>query len=186
MNSRRTLLVLAFATLVLGWAGSAAAQAHSEYEVKAAVLSRVARVFSWPDGAFSSPEDSIRVGVVGQDPFAGRLEKFFEGKLSPQERAFAVVAVHSLEQALTCHVVFVPTEARELVTEWLDDLDRRSILLVGESSDFVERDGGVLSLIVEQGRTRMVLNVAELAESGLQASSQFLRLCTLVGDRARR
>ncbi|HKK71697.1 MAG TPA: YfiR family protein [Candidatus Krumholzibacteria bacterium] len=186
VRALRALLVLGLLAPGLLVPGPSVAQdAHDEYEVKAAFLFRIGRAFTWPDSVLDENADTLRVGVLGRDPFGGSLRKVFRGKTSSQGLAFRVVEVASLEEARSCQVLFVPSGVDPERRKWLDELGDSGTLLVGEVPEFVHDQGGILALVLQDNRMGMVLNVEELASSGLQASSQFLRLCTIVGDRSR-
>lgn len=182
----RASLALLLVVLVGGANTPAAAQGKpGEYDVKAELLYRLTRVFEWPEAARVAPDQPIRVGVLGHDPFDGALEEKFEGKPSPFGSGFTVVPIETLEDALRCHIVFVPRDVDAESRAQIPALRRASILLVGEQTRFAERDGGILAIVPDGRKTAMILNMASLAESGLQASSRFLRLCRIVGDEAR-
>ena len=177
------LVALVGALLVPGVVG--AQSAHDEYEVKAAFLFRISRAFTWPDSVLDHGTEVLRVGVLGHDPFGDSLREIFHEKTSTQGHVYHVVEVTSLDDARACQVLFVPEDLEPAQREWLGELGESGILLVGEAPEFVRDQGGILALVLDGTRMGMVLNVEELAASGLQASSQFLRLCTIVGDRGR-
>ncbi len=177
------IVTLVPALLVPGVVG--AQSAHDEYEVKAAFLFRISRAFTWPDSVLDHDTHVLRVGVLGHDPFGDSLREIFHEKTSTQGHVYRVVEVDSLEDARSCQVLFVPGELEPTHREWLEELGGSGILLVGEAPEFVRDQGGILALVLDGKRMGMVLNVEQLASSGLQASSQFLRLCTIVGDRGR-
>src|SRR5438552_4760843 len=52
-----------------------------EYDIKAAYLFNFAKFVEWPPRAFSSPNAPLVVGILGSDPFAGRLDRIVQGEV---------------------------------------------------------------------------------------------------------
>jgi hypothetical protein len=61
-------------------------------------------------------------------------------------------------------------------------LQGSSILTIGESDGFA-RLGGMIGLVVDQGRVRFDINLAALAGARLKASSQLMEIGRVVGSR---
>jgi len=179
---------MAFAALVpaiLAWAPIAAsAQSHSEYDVKAAMIFQLTRVVEWPDETHDDASP-MRIGILGTNPFGDALETMLADKPSPMGEGFSVVTVTTLEEGLTCEIVFVPQGSKPEMMALVPDLVAGSVLVIGEESRFAELDGGILALVQDGRRMRMVLNMSAMATSRLQASSKFMRLCRIVGDASR-
>lgn len=178
-------LALVLVTLALTVAAPVRAQSHGEYDVKAALLYQLSRFFEWPEEHRPASDEPMRVGVYGGDPFGGSLQRTLSKKPSPLGNGFEVVVVNSVEEALACHVVFVPRAPSEATLTAIPGLIEASILVVGEESRFAEQQGGLLALVPDGKTMGMVLNLAALARSDLEAPSQFMRLCRIVGDAAR-
>lgn len=190
MTRRANLLSLVLAiTLAAGslasWSVPAAAADAREYKVKAALLYQITRMVEWPDSALVEEKETLRIGVLDPDPFGDALARAVAGRPGPFGNGIEVVRIDSIDDALACHVLFVPRNPDPDVLQALPELRRAAVLLVGEETGFAERDGGIIAL-VPNGRTMsMVLNLEALTDSGLHARSRFLRLCRIVGDGAR-
>lgn len=143
------------------------------------------RVVEWPDRVHEDDSVPMRVGVLGDGPFGGALATMLADKPSPFGEGFSVVTVTTIEEARTCDILFVPRGAPPEFVEAVPELVAASVLVIGEEPRFAETDGGVLALVQDGRRMRMVLNMHAMATSRLQASSKFLRLCRIVGDASR-
>ncbi len=68
-----------------------AATASREYLLKAALLYNFANFTTWPTEAFSGPQKSLRLCILGEDPFGAAMDSI-DGK-SIKERPVAVIRI---------------------------------------------------------------------------------------------
>lgn len=155
-----------------------AAQVVSEYQVKAAFLYNFAKFVDWPNDAFSSATDPLRVCIFGEDPFGTGIDELMRDKLV-QQHSLALRRVSSAAAARPCHILFVPHASRAQTRELLDQLKGSSILTVGESPDFLS-DGGVINLVLEQDRVRFEVNLDAARRTRLKVSSKLLSVARVV------
>ncbi len=174
----RTLTATTLALLILA-AAPAAGGPPSEYEVKAAFLLNFARLVSWPEGTFATPDEPLRVGSFGEDPFDGALESIVAGR-EIGGRRLSVETLGSSERARGVHLLFVPADETESLPELAEALSDAPVLLVGESEGFAVA-GGAINLYEEGGRIRFEINRRAAEARGLKLSSRLLRLARLVG-----
>jgi len=165
--------------LFAGPAGSAVARAQppNEYEVKAAFLYNFAKFVQWPPSAFDSHEDELTICVLGDDPFRGALEAIVAGK-SVHGHQIAVRHVDA-DDAPKCHVLFLAATARYRTRPILAAVAGRHVLTVGDHGDFANH-GGMIAFRVEDHRIRFVINTGAAAESGIEISSQLLKVAESV------
>jgi hypothetical protein len=170
---------------VLGLAASAPRAAGSseidEYKVKAAFLYNFAQYVEWPSERFKDKQAPIVLGVLGKDPFGKQLDETFKGK-KIGERGFEVVRVKSAAEASTCHMLFVPASDAALLRDLLKECAGKSVLLVGESTDF-SASGGCVNFYLDAGKVRFEINVDAAKRSKLEVSSKLLKVARLVKDK---
>src|SRR4051812_28693877 len=107
MRSSAALKILF--SVLLAFAGEhvrAQDSAPSEHQVKAAFLFNFARFIDWPSEAFSAPDAPLTIGVLGENPLSETLAEFLKGK-KINGRTFVARQCHNIEDAKTCHVLFV-------------------------------------------------------------------------------
>jgi hypothetical protein len=170
--------VVVFVTLAASPAALAQA-AGQEYQVKAVFLFNFVQFVEWPSTAFSSPEAPFRIGVLGDDPFAGALEAAVQGE-TVRQRALVIERASRIEALLGCHVVFVARSERALVGPILAATLGKPILTVGDMPDFA-RGGGIINFYLEGNKVRFEINRAAAQGNGLKLSSQLLGLARIVG-----
>jgi hypothetical protein len=182
---RRPASRLLFLAVTLAWCGFGAAPLQAqefnrkEYQVKAVFLFNFIQFVEWPATSFPTAEAPIKIGVYGDDPFAGALEAAVHGE-KVRQRSIVIERSSRLEALRECHVVFVCRSERESVGTILAVLGSRPVLTVGEVPDFARR-GGVINFYLEGQKVRFEINRAAAQRSGLKLSSQLLSLARLVG-----
>ncbi len=150
-----------------------------EYQVKAALIYNFAKFIDWPaDGA---PGDALVIGVLGQDPFGPALEAL--QRKTVKDRPIQVKRFATLDALERCHILFVSSSEQDNLLEILAAISGDSVLTVGETESFAKA-GGVIRLVNRRTKVRFQINVAAGESSGLQISSQLLKLAEIVdGDR---
>jgi hypothetical protein len=159
----------------------------TEYEVKAAFLFHFAKFVEWPPEAFADRTASLVVGVLGEDPFEGVLERAVAGR-RVRERAIEVRYFDGLAGVgdSPVHILFVASQSEAAqVAELSHRFAGRNILLVGESEGFAER-GGAVNFTREGKKVRFEINPQAAEAAGLRLSSRLLSLATIVGPTASR
>ena len=174
----------AAATLMLActaWcaaANTANADSTLEYRVKAAFLYNFAKFVAWPDDAFESPDAPVVFCVVGRDPFGNSLESTVDGRRAGGREIRVRRGVRAAELGV-CHMVFVSGAEADAVERILQDGTRPGLLTVGEGASFIE-SGGVISLVVDDGKVRFDVSTTAAVEADLKVSSQLLKLARTV------
>jgi YfiR/HmsC-like len=163
------------AVAALSAAASGLGESPLEYQVKAAYLYNFAKFVDWPATSADAGKPFV-IGVLGRDPFGRVLDETVEGK-TVRGRAVAVRRVASPAEARECDEIFIG-EIRHL-PEILQALRGRSVLIVGETVDFV-LEGGMIGLVKEDNKVRFEVNTTAAEKARLRVSSQLLRLARRV------
>ncbi len=166
------LLILA---AMVGNASGGHAQGISEYEVKAAFLYNFAKFVEWPDPA----SGSIRLCIVGDDPFGNILEETVRGK-TISEQPIEIKRLNRGDNPRSCQIAFISVSERP-PRAVLDLLQGASTLTVGESPNFA-KDGGMINFVLEDKRVHFEINLAAAQRGRLKISSKLLNLARIVGN----
>jgi hypothetical protein len=183
---RRSLYNAAVAMIATISLGAAAhdvlgAQVNLEYEVKAAFLYNFAKFVEWPSTAFVAPEAPLVFCIIGPNPFDGRLERVVNDRTA-NGRRIEVREEVAASQTSGCHLVFIPETEGGSVARLVHasaSVPSTPVLTIGESEGFVE-EGGMIQLVVDDGRVRFDINAAAAERQGLRLSSQLLKLARRV------
>jgi hypothetical protein len=174
----RSLLHSLFAALVLiGLSGRvpvATAQPVSEYEVKAAFLYNLLKFVQWPADNLASQTAPFVACIVEPDPFGNVLNAALHQK-TVSGRPIELRRLKSNEGIRDCQVVFIPVRDTRRITAILRAVQRAGVLTVGETTEFLDT-GGMVSLVLTDGKLRLQINIEAVHASNLKMSAQLLRL----------
>ncbi len=178
---RHRIALLALAGALL-WGSArpacASALAASEYDIKAAYLYNFVKFVQWPPAALPVDDKPFCIGVLGDDPFQGRLESLLNGKLA-QGHPVAVQHFKNQSEADHCQIVFVGVSDHDRREAVLTQLATSSVLTVGDSAKFPV-DGGVVGFDVVQDRVRFDINLKAAETAHLTLSSDLLKVAHTV------
>ena len=178
LRQRRIIAILLFATALLLPLRPAVPQAGlQEYALKSVFLFNFCRFIEWPDSAFSSREEPIIIGVIGEDPFGPMLEETVRGE-KLRGRSIRVEHYRRPSEIGRCHVLFVPGADVGRFDDVLRAVAGRSVVTVGETEAFLDR-GGMIALTADRNRVRLSINPARLRSENLVASSKLLQIAEI-------
>jgi hypothetical protein len=149
-----------------------------EYQVKAVFLFNFAQFVEWPTAAFENSHSPIIIGILGENPFGSYLDDTVRGE-TVEQRPLQVQRYRRVDQIKNCHILFISRSEASNLKEILMALKDRSILIVGDGDDFVQR-GGMIRLATAQSRVRLIINTQAANAAMLTISSQLLRSADLV------
>jgi hypothetical protein len=178
-GARARWLVLLLGVIVPGRALAQVAE-RPEYQVKSAYLVNFLLYATWPPDALE-PDDPLRLCILGDDPLGDFLGEVIAGR-SVQGHAIRIIQVDRVVEADGCHAAFIAARNRIPAAVWLERLEGRAVLTVGEGDEF-RRAGGMITLTVEEQTVRFDVNLRALRDVGLDLSSRVLRLARNQGGR---
>jgi YfiR/HmsC-like len=157
---------------------SAQSAPSKEYQVKAVFLFNFAQFVEWPSASFAGDNAPLVIGVLGEDPFGAFLDETVRAEKvgnSPMQ----VQRYHRIDDVTTCHILFISRSEESRLEQILASLKDRTILVVGDSEDFIQR-AGMIQLATSQGKIRLRINVNAATAANLTISSKLLRSAELV------
>ena len=176
----RRLAVLAAA---LAFSASASAQdlssaETSEYLIKAGYIYNFAKLVEWP-GAAARKGQPLVIGILGNDGFAGVLERTVNGK-KVDDRPLVVKRLKTKDvKDCGCQMLFVAAAESGQADEVIQSQSAAQVLTIAEAPDFANR-GGMIALVLQDSKVRFIVNVQAATQAGLSISSRLLALATVV------
>ncbi len=146
----------------------------AEYALKAVFLYNFCRFIEWPKSAFTSPNEAITIGVVGDDPFGSLLNEAVRNETS-RGRPIRIAHYAKADAIGRCHLLFVSRSEAARTEKILSAVNGKSVVTVGETDAFLDR-GGMIALTAKKNRVRLHINPALLRAASLDVSSKLLRV----------
>jgi hypothetical protein len=149
-----------------------------EAEIKAAVVANLPKFVEWPATAFQAPSAAFQVGVLGDDTLAGSIVLALNGKRIG-DRAVSVSRVSKVEDVANYQLLYVSASEERRLEVIIKLIEGRPVLTVADFNRFAQR-GGMVGLIVQDGKVRFEINERAARANGLRLSANLLRLAAAV------
>ena len=173
--------LLAFAAALLS-VQPAQAASSAEHEIKAAFMYNFAKFVQWPAASFGGPQAPLIVCVMGEDGLGPALDTI-DHKVA-QGHEVRVRRRVRLDDAKSCHILFIAASERGRLPAILRALNGASVLTISDIDGFAEA-GGVIGLYNVDNKVQFSINPEQARSGSLQINSQLLKLAKIVGHGAR-
>lgn len=148
-----------------------------ENEIKAAFIYNFLKFVEWPAASFSENDSKLKICLLEECDLCEKVN-LIDGKMAAQR--LIVVQQHSKKSNFNeCNVLIICSEDEEVVRKHLQRVVNQPVLTIGVGKNFA-RLGGVIGLFTVAGKVRFSINLKEAEASGLQISSQLLKLAVEV------
>lgn len=155
-----------------GWAAEAAA------DVKAAFVYNFAKFVEWPVTAFAAPDAPLWLCVPDAQTLDGKLN-LLSGREAQGHRIEVVNLADGGRSAASCHLLFIPATQVANHRVLLTTLGTQPVLTLSDARDF-DRQGGMISLFIEEQRLKFSVDLAAVQTANLKMSARILQLATRV------
>ena len=154
-------------------------------ELEAAYLYKFLYFVTWPRKKGPSPEtDHISICVVGDDPFKDILS-YIEGRtvttINKKVHIIHFKRPDEIQGIEGCHVIFIALRQKDVIKAVLERIHDMPILTVSDADGFLDA-GGIIRLVLHEGRLRWEINMKQARTAGLGISAQLLRNALRVID----
>lgn len=144
-------------------------------KTKAAFLYHFTRYIKWPE---IDSSEIFNIGVLGDRKIIGPLEEISRLK-NVGGRKIIVSQLDSVEQCAPCHLLFISQSEKKVLTEIISHLKGSHTLTVSDIRNSAEK-GVCINFVTVGGKLRFAINRQALENMHLTASSQLLKLATIV------
>lgn len=141
-------------------------------QVQAAYLCTFTKHIQWPAGAFANDGAPIVIGVLGDDPFGGVLDRTVAGR-SSQGRKLVVRRARDVNALLDCQVVFISRSVQGQLPAILAALRNRPVLTVCNDDALFDQGVMVKFLLVNE-TVRFEVKLAPANRAGIKLGSGML------------
>jgi hypothetical protein len=171
--------MLCGAIFILFFQQLSAAEAPTQYQVKAVFVYNFSHFVEWPPQAFAASSDPFVIGILGADPFGTQLDEAVRGE-QIDGHPIMVQRFRTLAEIRHCHILYIDRSENTRFPEILAALDHQSTLTVSDADGPTER-GVMIQFTTENNRIRLKINVESARAAGLTISSKLLRPAEIVG-----
>jgi hypothetical protein len=185
MRRAGLLITIILATLTLRWDACAQKPIDvSEDAAKTICLYNFAVYVDWPATTFVSADSPFVIGVLGDDAFAGDLDKAINDKKA-QGRKLVVRKLKwsrdlkDSKDFKDCHLLYIAAAEAVHGDEIIQMRKGTPTLTIADFPDFA-RHGGIINFIIEDSKLHFEVNVDAAKQSDLNISSRVLKLAKIV------
>ncbi len=146
-----------------------------EAQTKADYLLHILRFVSWPET--KDPDHSIRVAVLGENPFGNYLKEQAADKQIAGKNVI-ILQVSDLKEMPKVEVVYMQLKDTEQVKEALAFFAGKSVLTIADTEPF-SRFGGIIKYFKEEGAIRIQINHEAAKAARLDISSKLLSVAKI-------
>lgn len=151
----------------------------NEYRVKALFLYNFTQFIQWPVESFKDTSQPLTICIVSPSPFeAGELERAIAGKWNDSHPLTSRL-IRDADEGAGCHIVFVSAGSIKRSKSVTANAGQMGILTIGEAPGFA-RSGGMINLLIKNGRVQLEINVAAAERGKLHLSAKLLKLAEIV------
>ncbi|MGI2175437.1 YfiR family protein [Shewanella ulleungensis] len=167
-NIYRQILYSLMAILALF---SSSAIAEDSFDLKAAFTYNFAKFTQWPQTRIEQPS-AWKICFYGNQ-YRDSFKALENKKIATQN--ISAIQLSDTSQIDQCDVIFIDSASRELTRRIFLAVDSKSILTVSDISGFAAQ-GGMIEIVEQDKRLFFKVNMQALEQSGLNISSQVLKL----------
>ncbi len=153
-----------------------AGEMAEEYYIKAAFLVNFAKLVQWPKETFSSPDDSLKICIIGEDRFGNALD-VVSGKTA-NNRKLVIRKFPDGEAASECQIAFISASEKDNVNDILGRLGSRPVLTISDIRGF-EKRGGIIGLFSKGNKVGFRINIEAARRAKLYISSHLLEVAEI-------
>lgn len=152
-----------------------------EYAVKGAFLYKLAAFVEWPSSAFDDPAGSLRLCVVGTNPFGEQLAQLTAGQRIGNY-PIQVRRLGALDRPAGCHILYIGNADALAVSRTIQGVRGKPVLTVTDAR-FEDSTRGIIHFVLRDNRVRFEVDSDAAARNGMRLSSKLTSLA--VPGRAR-
>ena len=145
------------------------------YKMHSVFIYSFTRYVIWPE---TYNAGDFEILVLGDSPIFEELKAMAQAK-KVGDRSIKVTKINGPDQIRKCNMLFLPASKSALITEVMDKVNTRPILVVSEEVGLGLK-GSDINFITKDGKLAFELNQASVNKQGLRVSNELSRLAILI------
>ncbi len=147
-----------------------------EYTFKASYIEKIARFTDWES---SISGDYFVIGVLGESPFKGELEKMAK-KMRIKDKTIKIKYFSNYENAKDCHLLFICASEKKNLPAIIKLIENFNILSISDTPGFGSK-GVHYNFYIEKDQTiRFEINLAALKKAKLKSDMQLINVGKII------
>lgn len=137
-----------------------------EYVLKAVYLERFARFMEWPnESSVKNLNTPFIIGVIGENPFGGELEKLYKIQLIKQKKV-DIKYISDYNEITSCAFLFISKSETKNIPLILDIIKNKPIVTISDIPD-ARKKGIHISFITQNNKILFELNESAFNKSNI-------------------
>lgn len=149
-----------------------------DYQSQSLFIYKFAKYISWPE---SSVQGDFVIGVYGNSPVLGELEKMASLKKAGGGQRIVVRQVNSTEEIGRVHLLYVAASKSRELKDIAARVNSKPTLVVAEREGLARKGACINFIILENNTLRFEINRNELKNHGLRIPPELLKIGFAVG-----
>lgn len=165
-----------FLMLYLGFVGLINTNAQNE-KFKALFIYNFTKYIEWPTG---QRQGDFIIGVLGNSPLTKELETI-AGKQKVGLQNIVVKTFASVDEIISCHILFIPSGKSTQMTLILSKLSDKSTLIITDKEGLALQGSGI-NFVSDGDKLKYEVNRTNIEKKGLTVSNALLALGIAVAN----
>lgn len=150
----------------------------TEHQARAAYLYNFIKFVTWPESAFESPNDPIRILFLGESEVEKEFNKIITDR-TINDRHIEVKNRNTNQELSTFHIVYLNDLERRHQIATINALKNLPVLTVS-NAEYFSRIGGMIHFLIVDDRLCFEINRPALDSVHLEVSAKLLRVARIV------
>jgi hypothetical protein len=144
----------------------------SESKIKAVFLYNFTRFIDWPGNAFTSTDNTFKIGIVGTDPFGDYLEEAVRNE-SVSGKPIVIERFRNVKDIKDCQILYINSKDHKEIRNIIETVKQKKILTVCANPEFMKW-GGMIRIYSDDNKIRMQINDAAARNEDIKISAKRL------------
>jgi len=178
------LSALVLASMIFVTVATAQEAAPTEHQVKAAFLINFPKYVDWPASSFDETNSPLIIGVLGESKITDEIQKLLVTGRAINDRKIVFTNFAAGVEPGNCHILYIPASELRRSPEILAKLKGKTVLTVGENTDFLD-GGGIINMALREKKIALEVNLVAADAARLKISSKLLSVAAVVKGKAK-
>ena len=148
-----------------------------ENQLKVAYIYNFTKFVDWPENRFDSPNSSIKICVIGQNPFGSLVDEL--SSKTAKQRPITIQISNTSDEFTSCHIIYFNQFNYVQHQEAIQSLRSVAVLTISDVPGFIEI-GGIIEFIVDEGKIHLAINQEAAQRAGLRISASLMEVAKRV------